>query len=89
MRWDRINILVDKIKDDLDKDGYVLSHVLNFLCPTVRDCFTGTSKSTQVIQTLKRIKLVLFVQIAWTIWIEPTSYKPLLLNGPSTGNYEN
>ena len=23
MGWDRINILVDKIKDDLDKDGYV------------------------------------------------------------------
>ena len=24
MRWDRISILVDKLKDDLDKEGYVL-----------------------------------------------------------------
>jgi hypothetical protein len=65
MRWDRINILVERIKDDLDKDGYVLFSVFNFLFISNR--FTGTSESIEMIQTLKRFKLVLFVQIAWTI----------------------
>ena len=86
MGWDRITILVDKIKDGLDKDGYV-----SFLCFQLSfpDCLTGTSKSTKIVQMLKRFKLVLFVQIAWTIWIEPMLYKLLLLNGLSTSNYEN
>ena len=48
--------------------------------------FTGTSK---VVQVIKRINLALFVQIAWTTWIGPMSYKPLLLNGLSTSNCEN
>ena len=86
MGWDRITILVDKIKDGLDKDGYV-----SFLCFQLSfpDCLTGTSKSMKIVQMLKRFKLVLSVQIVWTIWIEPMSYKLLLPNGPSTSNYEN
>lgn len=40
-----------------------------------------------MIQTLKRIKLALFVQIAWIIWTELMSYKPLSLNGLSISNY--
>lgn len=74
MGWDRINILVDKIKDGLDKDGYVLFYVFQLSLP---NCFIGTSESTEVVLVLKRFKLVLFVQIAWTIWIEPMSYKLL------------
>ena len=53
MRWDRINILVDKIKDDLNKEGYVLFMFSTFFVQPLPRYFriSGDDSNPQKVQT--------------------------------------
>lgn len=67
MRWDRISVLIDRLKDELERYGLVFLINKSKISPVFSHSVSaGISKSTTANHPRAKYKQGLFARIAWT-----------------------